>query len=79
MHLIKKPRTPYTAGRNYQPLVGFYASDINKIKLDNQIGGHIYYIINLRNMAEFIKYHKYKNYICEIEIFENIIYLILKK
>ena len=22
-------------------------------------------------MAEFIKYHKYKNYICEIEIFEN--------
>ncbi len=43
----KKPRTPYTMGQSHQPLVGFYASDIDKIKLDGQKGGHIYYIINL--------------------------------
>ena len=50
----KNPRTPFTAGKNHQPLIGFYASDIDKIKLDVQKGGHIYYIINLdTNVIKF--------------------------
>jgi hypothetical protein len=54
MHPDKKPRTPYTMGRNYQPLVGFYASDIDKIDLSDKDGGHIYYIINLdTNIIKF--------------------------
>lgn len=71
--LNKKPQTPYTAGKNYQSLVGFYASDIDKIKLDDKDGGHIYYVFNLdthiikfgisRNWKTRIKKH-IANFVC---------------